>query len=119
MEDVYSLKDSRGRPDRAAFENTLSTAVGPFCITLRSAQCSLLKGLLLPGKPSPTETSHDSTGEARVGGMQLWPWSVLAPAVGRLPKLELYSIRPPLTRLLSVQSCMLPFTPHRAVHCKA
>ncbi|XP_071061916.1 proprotein convertase subtilisin/kexin type 4-like [Pseudochaenichthys georgianus] len=28
LEDVYSLKDSRGRPDRAAFENTLSTAVG-------------------------------------------------------------------------------------------
>ncbi|KAK5862749.1 hypothetical protein PBY51_018115 [Eleginops maclovinus] len=28
LEDVYTLKDSRGRPDRAALENTLSTAVG-------------------------------------------------------------------------------------------
>lgn len=34
----------------------------------RSAQCSLLTGLWLPGKPSPTETSHDSTGWGRRDG---------------------------------------------------
>lgn len=35
---------------------------------LRSAQCSLLTGLPLPGKPSPTETSRDSTGWGRRDG---------------------------------------------------
>ncbi|TNN37831.1 hypothetical protein EYF80_052002 [Liparis tanakae] len=28
LEDVYTLRDSRGRPDRAAFQSRLSTAIG-------------------------------------------------------------------------------------------
>lgn len=34
----------------------------------RSAQCSLLTGLLLPGKPSSSETSRDSAGRERRDG---------------------------------------------------
>ncbi|TWW79638.1 hypothetical protein D4764_10G0006680 [Takifugu flavidus] len=100
LENLYTLRDSRGRPDRATFERNLAAVEGltpPPNITLyprlpppsspkqpsanrphhpRSAESSRL-----PGKPSPKETSHDSIRVKEEGLREGVVEAALAPSV--------------------------------------